>query len=111
LANAKRDGNDFVMNLDEDEFLVSDDFDTIASMFVNNQTNAVTFPIFGMDYRLCSGVSLHFESLGYQSVRPIRTNFTDDETKDYYTDPLIGCSGNRKYIVRTDRWDHLRSHT
>jgi hypothetical protein len=107
LANAKRDGNDFVMTIDADEFLDSNDFETIESLFVDNETTAVTIPVYNLDYRLCSGTALNFASLGYQAVRPFWSNVTDDETKDFHTDAGIACHGNRKFIVRTDRWDYL----
>jgi hypothetical protein len=107
LANAKRDGNDFVMTIDADEFLDSNDFETIESLFADNETTAVTIPVYNLDYRLCSGTALNFASLGYQAVRPFWSNVTDDETKDFHTDAGIACHGNRKFIVRTDRWDHL----
>jgi hypothetical protein len=107
LANAKRDGNEFSMFIDADEFLDSNQFESIESVFANNETIAVTIPLVYVDYRICSGVNLTFDSLGYQEVRPFRTNFIDDEENDFHTDSPIACFSNRKYIVRVDGWNHL----
>ena len=64
LENAKQNGNEYVMNFDPDEYLISNDFETIENMFISNETMSVTFPVFHMNYRLCSAVALEFGSLG-----------------------------------------------
>ena len=106
LHNAKLDNNTFILYSDPDEFLVSDDFRDFEQMFERGH-DAVTFAKFGSSYHICSDNALHFGSLGYQSVVPHSSNFSNNATLEYYTDPKVACSGHRKFVVRADKWDHI----
>lgn len=108
LQNAKLDNNSFVLFMDPDEFLVSEDFQNIEEMFAGGH-DGVTFPVFGIPYGyFCSNKALVYGSLGYQALTPTRTNSSTNASLDYYSDPAqVACSGGRKYIVRTDKWDRV----
>mmetsp|Transcript_4513 Transcript_4513/g.12554 ORF Transcript_4513/g.12554 Transcript_4513/m.12554 type:complete len:365 (-) Transcript_4513:136-1230(-) len=108
LLHARRDSNDFLMNFDPDEFLESDDFDDLPSMFGNdNSISAVTVPSFLVNFDICSSHNLTFGSLGYHVPKPHGSTYVDNAAKGYYTNVKVACGGQRKYIVRPDHWTKL----
>lgn len=107
LSNAKLNNNTFVLYSDLDEFLVSDDFRDFEQMFERGH-DAVTFPTFGSSYKsICSDDAWNFGSLGYQGLLPHSSNFSNNASLDYYTDPKVACGGARKFVVRAEKWDRI----
>ena len=106
FQNAKRDNNTFTLFMDPDEFLISKDFRDFEEMFKGGH-DAVSFPMFGCNYEVCSDNALVFGSLGYQEIVPYSSKYTSNSSLDFYTEPQVSCGGHRKYVVRTEKWDRV----
>ncbi len=104
LENAKE--ADFMFNFDADEYLVSDDYETLSELFEFTNRPGVSFPIFPNNYHQCSAHAPTYGSATYQSIVPLGA---EPDGQGSYTNPPPGVLAHRKYVVRPQRFQELES--
>ena len=104
LENAKE--ADFMFNFDADEYLVSDDYETLSELFEFTNRPGVSFPIFPNNYHQCSAHAPTYGSATYQSVVPLGA---EPDGQGSYTNPPPGVLAHRKYVVRPQHFQELES--
>lgn len=109
LHAAQLRGSDFFLQMDPDEFLVSQQFQTLPEMFAHyGNKPALVFPIFNVLYDYCSSFKPTFDSATYRYLVPAGA-IRDTENPDrIHHDVPKGFNGNRKYIVRPDSFTFVK---
>jgi len=96
----------YMLNMDADEFLVSETFPNFQSMFSSPGKHAVSFPVFAMSYRTCSVFDgpAKWKHLVYGAHYP---TFYGNASDPFMA---MACSGHRKYVVQPEYFKELKVH-
>lgn len=110
LLDAKERGNEYMMNFDPDEYLTSEQYNTIQDMFAfANNKPSIRFPMWVNNYHFCTSRRPTMGSATWQAVLPVGATFDKKNTSKVYTNVLKGkpTNGQRKYIMRTKFFDKV----
>lgn len=106
LLDAKARNFDYLFVTDADEYLVSQEHQSIRGMFNAGNASGISFPIFINNYNYCSQGRPTFDAATYQKMIPVGSK---RDPILGYTDPPSGFDGQRKYVIRPERFDRLES--